>query len=253
MNMGIKEYWERSTPMSFGPEKWDYERKRAFRYGLQDYMHDAFAFGDWRGKKVLEVGCGSGIDAVEFARHGAMVTATDMTDNAVMLTSELAREAGWPVRVVQASALSLPFHDESFDCVYSYGVLHHVPEVEDALGEIRRLLGSGGTVLAMLYNRNSLLYAYSIIYRHGIREGLLLDGTCTERDLVARYSERIEGCPHTVAYTKDEAGELFSRWFRTVDVRVRYDVVDTDEQRKVKLGLDDRWELGWHLIVRATV
>jgi len=252
IGMGIKEYWERCTPMSFMREGWSYEQKREFRYSLQDYMGEAFRFGDWAGREVLEVGCGSGVDALEFARHGAIVTATDITDNAINLTRDLATEAGFPIKVVQASALGLPFRDASFDCVYSYGVLHHIPDVEKALNEIRRLLRHGGTVLAMLYNRNSLLYAYSIIYRHGVRERLLLDGICTEQELVARYSERVEGCPYTRAYTKEEAKELFSRWFDDVHIAVRYNVVDTDVDRKVRLGLDDRWELGWHLVVRAT-
>ena len=64
----IKEYWEGATPMNFTDEKWSYKRKRAFRYELQDYMHGTFGFENWKGKKVLEVGCGSGIDAIEFAR-----------------------------------------------------------------------------------------------------------------------------------------------------------------------------------------
>jgi ubiquinone/menaquinone biosynthesis C-methylase UbiE len=248
----IKDYWEKCTPMSFVDEKWSYEQKREFRYGLQDYMHESFRFGDWAGKKVLEIGCGSGVDALEFARHGAIVTATDMTDNAVNLTGELAKEAGLSVEVVQASAASLPFSNASFDCVYSYGVLHHIPDVEVALGEIKRVLKDGGTLMAMLYNRSSLLYAYSIIYRHGIVDRLLLDSICTESELVSRYSERIEGCPYTKAYTKEEAKAFFSRWFRAVEITVRYNVIDAVEQRKVKTGLDDKWELGWHLVVRAT-
>jgi ubiquinone/menaquinone biosynthesis C-methylase UbiE len=250
-DIAIKEYWERCTPMSFAPEKWSYERKREFRYSLQDYMHEVFRFSEWKGKKVLEIGCGSGVDAAEFARNGAIVTATDLTRNAVNLTADLARETGLNINAIQTSATCLPFPDSSFDCVYSFGVLHHIPDIEAVLSEIRRVLKKGGMLMAMLYNRDSLLYAYSIIYRHGIRGGLLLNGDCTEQQLVSRYSERNEGCPYTKAYTKVEAKDLFSKYFDNVEVTTRYNVIDTDEQRKIKLGLDDRWELGWHLVVKV--
>lgn len=252
MQNSIREYWETSTPMCFKPEGWSYESKRSFRYALQDYMHDEFGYAEWAGKQVLEVGCGAGIDTLEFTRNGAVVTATDITDNAVKTTAELAIEAVLPVTLVKASALALPFHDGSFDCVYSYGVLHHIPDVECALNEITRVLKDDGKLLAMLYNRNSLLYAYSIIYRHGLKEGLLTTSVCTEQDLMSRYSERHEGCPYSRAYTKEETEDLFSKWFGDVNVCVRYNVVDTDIERKVKLELDDRYELGWHLVVVAT-
>ena len=74
---------------------------------------------------------------------------------------------------------------------------------------------------------------------------------CSETELVSRYSERIEGCPYTKAYTREEAKVFFSEWFRDVDVTVRYNVIDTAAERKVKTCLDDKWELGWHLIVKA--
>jgi 2-polyprenyl-3-methyl-5-hydroxy-6-metoxy-1,4-benzoquinol methylase len=252
----IKNYWELATPMGFVKERWGYERKRAFRYELQDYMHEAFGFDKWGGKKVLEIGCGSGIDSMEFARNGALVTATDITDRAIMLTRALAKELGLPVEVMQAPADNLPFENETFDVVYCYGVLHHIPDADRATAEIHRVLKPGGTVMVMLYHKNSLLYAYSIIYLHGIRErwllGSLLGNTLlTENELTARYSERIEGCPYTRAYTKEEARELFERWFLDVQISVHYNVIDMPEQRKVKLVVDDNWELGWHLIIKG--
>jgi ubiquinone/menaquinone biosynthesis C-methylase UbiE len=247
----IKDYWEKSTPMSFGPEKWSYEKKRQFRYSLQDYMHDAFGFDEFSGKSMLEIGSGSGIDALEFARNGAKVTAIDFTDNAVTLTKELAQEAGLSVDISRGDARKLNFADDSFDCVYSYGVLHHIPDVNRALSEIRRVLKPGGRLMAMVYNKDSLLYAYSIIYLHGIKERMLLDGGCSEDDLVARYSERNEGCPYTRAYTKEEAKEEFGRFFEDVEVGVHYPVIDMPEKRKIKVTIQAENELGWHIVVKG--
>jgi len=151
--------------MSFSPEKWDYETKRKFRYELQDYMHSVFEFDTWGGRTVLEMGCGSGIDAVEFARNGAAVVAIDITDNAVELTRELAREAGQDILVMKVLGDAIPLQNERFDCVYSYGVLHHIPDVDSVLKETYRLLKPGGVIMAMLYHRDSILWAYSILKR----------------------------------------------------------------------------------------
>jgi len=245
----IMHYWEQSTPMSFVPEKLSYEEKRRFRYSLQDYMHDAFRFADFSGKLVLEVGSGAGIDSAEFARNGAKVISTDLTQTATELARDLLKENGLPPVVIQADAMALPFKDETFDCVYCFGVLHHIPEVETALAETHRVLKSGGRVMAMLYHRDSLLYAYSIIYWRGIKEGML--GTLTPEQLVSRYSERNEGCPYTRVYSKDEARNLFSPWFKQITTEVHYNVIDLPEQRKVKVDIADTYELGWHLIVKA--
>ncbi len=246
----IEEYWNKATPMVFGREKWAYEKKRKFRYDLQNYMHDFYRFEEWYGKSVLDAGCGSGIDAMEFARNGAVVTAIDLTENAVEVTKALAEEASFPIKVHKASALGLPFSPASFDCVYSFGVLHHIPDADRALGEIVRVLKPGGTFLGMLYNTDSLLYAYSIIYRHGVRDLGLTDRT--PQELAEYYSERIEGCPYTRTYTKKQAEELLSRRFTDIEIAVLYNVIDTDGVRKVKLGVDNKYELGWHLAIRAT-
>jgi ubiquinone/menaquinone biosynthesis C-methylase UbiE len=247
----IKQYWEKSTPMSFGPEKWSYEKKRQFRYSLQDYMHKAFGFEEFAGKSVLEIGCGAGIDSLEFARNGAKVTSIDFTDNAVTLTKELAKEAGFSLDVSRGDAKKLSFADNTFDCVYSYGVLHHIPDINRALKEIHRVLKPGGKLMAMVYHKDSLLYAYSIIFLHGIKEQMLVNGASSEEQLVARYSERNEGCPYTKAYTKDSAREEFGRFFDNIDVSIHYPVIDMPEQRKVKITIDATNELGWHLVVKG--
>ena len=239
----IRNYWNKATPMSFAPEGWTYEEKREFRYTLQSYMYETIRFGDWRDKKVLEFGCGSGIDALEFARNGANVTAVDITYNAINLTEALSQEAGVPIKVVQIDE-ALPFPNETFDLVYSFGVLHHIPNVERTLTEIHRVLKLDGTIIAMLYNKDSLLYAYSIVWLHR-------NGGLSEEELTRKYSERIENCPYTRVYTKSEAKKLFEKYFTDVTVTVRYNAIDLPQKRKIKLGIDDEYELGWHLIARG--
>jgi ubiquinone/menaquinone biosynthesis C-methylase UbiE len=241
----IKQYWEKATPMQFKDEKWSYEKRRQFRYELQDYMHDAIGFDKYKGKRVLEVGCGSGIDLLEFARNGAICYGIDLTENAINMTLESAKQTHKTVIVSRASATSIPYDNAFFDTVWSFGVLHHIPEIEIALGEIKRVLKPDGEVIAMLYNKDSLLYAYSIYHLHK-------DNGIPEEKLASQFSERIEGCPYTKVYSREEAISLFSKYFRNVEVKTYYNVVDTPEQRKVKLDGDlDHYGFGWHHIVKA--
>lgn len=249
----IEEYWNKSTPMSFANEQWTYEQKREFRYKLQDYMQRQFQFDQWRGKKVLEIGCGSGIDAVEFARNGAIVTPTDLTQNAVDLTNKLFVEVGIKPCALKVDACRLPFEDESYDCVYSFGVLHHVMDIDFALSEIRRVLKPNGKFMGMVYHYDSLLMAYSIVFNH--MDELIGDcGAWTINQLISKYSERNLGCPYTRAFDVDVAGEIFSHYFMDVTVDVEYNVIDMPDRRKVKFKLLDYPEknkLGWHLIVKG--
>ena len=245
----IRDFWEQGPPMGFIGEKLSYEEKRKFRYSLQDYQHAIFEFNKYRGKKVLDLGCGGGIDSAEFARNGAIVTGVDFSGTSVQTTQELFKEAGLTINTMQADATNLPFKNNEFDCVYSFGVLHHIPAVDKALAEIKRVLKPGGKVMAMLYHRNSLLYGYSIIYLRGIREKQLEKLSTDE--LLAKYSERKEDNPYTRVYTKDEALELFSKYFKECNAAVRYNVIDLPEQRKVKVDVSDKYELGWHLVIKG--
>jgi ubiquinone/menaquinone biosynthesis C-methylase UbiE len=245
----IRDFWEQGPPMGFIGEKLTYEGKRQFRYSLQDYMHAIFEFEKFAGKKVLDLGCGGGIDSAEFARNGAIVVSADFSQIAMETTRNLLKEANLPAQVIQADATALIFEDNTFDCVYSFGVLHHIPHVEKALAEIKRVLKPGGTVMAMLYHRDSLLYGFSIVYLRGIGEKQL--EKLTEEELLAKYSERKEDNPYTRVYTKAEAIDLFSKYFTSCTVEVRYNVIDLPEQRKVKVNVPDKYELGWHLIIKA--
>jgi ubiquinone/menaquinone biosynthesis C-methylase UbiE len=193
---------------------------------------------------VLEIGSGGGIDSAEFGKHGAEVVSLDFTETGSKATNQLLRDASVPANVVRSSALRLPFEEKCFDCVYSFGVLHHIPEIKEVLKETHRVLKPKGEIICMLYNKKSILYAYSILYLHR-------DEGIAEKELVGMYSERVLGCPYTRAYTKQEVLELFGEHFEGIETKVKYNVIDLPDRRKFKLNLPDEYELGWHIIVKA--
>jgi SAM-dependent methyltransferase len=222
---------------------------RKGRYELHDYLYSTFELDMFRGKRVLSIGCGAGIDEIEMAKNGAYVWATDPSDQSLELTRKNADEAGVYLRIEKQDATKLPYHDGFFDHVYAFGVLHHIPRVDDALREIHRVLKKNGTAYAMLYHRDSLLYNYSILYLRGVKEGWFEKGL-TEEEVLSRFSEGKEGCPYTRAYTLDEADWLFLKnglypYYKGIS----YNVVDELEQRKVKFYGPPY--LGWHLVVKA--
>jgi ubiquinone/menaquinone biosynthesis C-methylase UbiE len=115
-------------------------------------LYEIVPFSTTEGLDVLEIGCGLGTDAVEFAKSGARYTGIDLTEPAVNLTREKLKAYGLPGCTRQADAEELPFPDESFDVVYSWGVIHHTPDTERCVAEIRRVLRPGGKLMLMLYH-----------------------------------------------------------------------------------------------------
>jgi len=238
------EYWERTVPWTFKGERKTYLERRRLRYELQDYMLEAIPFGSFKGKRVLEVGSGSGIDSAEFGRNSAEVISLDFTETGTTATRDTLNEAGVASSVVRAAAQSLPFRDGAFDCVYSFGVLHHIPDASRIVGEISRVMTPDGDFICMLYNKNSLLYAYSVLFLHR-------DEDLGEEELLSKYSERVEMCPYTKAYTKKDVQDLLEDRFGAISTSIHYNVIDTATERKVKARVPDSLELGWHIIVEA--
>jgi ubiquinone/menaquinone biosynthesis C-methylase UbiE len=101
---------------------------------------------------VLEVGCGQGPLVNHLPQFGASIVGLDMSDASLRRAAEGVRELGnHSVRLLQGDAERLPFADHSFDSVVSFGVLHHTPDTDGAIQEVRRVLKPGGTAIVMLY------------------------------------------------------------------------------------------------------
>lgn len=103
-----------------------------------------FPYAKYRGARVLEVGCGMGTMAMNWARQGARVVASDLNPVAAAQTRRRLQLFDLPTRVLQTDGGSLPFRDSTFDYVYSWGVLHHSPKLDASIAELLRVLRSGG-------------------------------------------------------------------------------------------------------------
>lgn len=131
--------------------------------GQSPFMRNELDWTMFDGLEVLDIGCGSGALATRIAKHGARVTAVDLTQTAVDLTKKNAAAQDLDVEVIRCDVEKLPIGADRFDFVFSWGVLHHTETFENALKEVHRVLRPGGRSLIMVYYRNSVVY-----YLHGL-------------------------------------------------------------------------------------
>ncbi|HVF88473.1 MAG TPA: class I SAM-dependent methyltransferase [Blastocatellia bacterium] len=228
------------------------------RYRYQVYapwMKEIIGFDRYRGKRLLEVGCGTGTDLLQFARGGALVTGLDLTPRSLEIARRRFDLYGMAGEFANGDAENLSFPDETFDVVYSFGVIHHTPDTERAACEIHRVLRKGGQAIVMLYNRSSLYYWAGLMLKRGLfRAELLRDSPA---GIMSRYVEHSEtgGRPLVKAYTREEAFRLF-RHFSRCEVHV-------NQLTRAELGPGGRLlpeeafrklarTFGWNLIIKAT-
>lgn len=176
----VKKFWNSNPCQSDLSEAED--RRRYFeeisrnRFGKREWhVPTVAAFGAYRGKDVLEIGCSIATDGLEFAKNGANYTGVDLTPNAIEMARERFKLFGMPGRFELANAEEwIPFDTASFDHVYSFGVIHHSPVPQRIVNEIRRVLRPGGTFTVMLYNRSSINYYVEIMFLRKLFRYLLL-------------------------------------------------------------------------------
>jgi SAM-dependent methyltransferase len=125
-------------------------------------------FNGFAGRRVLEVGCGAGVDLVRFARGGAIVTGVDVAGSAIDLARRNAIQQGLSARLCVADGERLPFADSAFDFVYAHGVVQYTPDDRALVDECRRVLVPGGTAFFQVYNRISWLNGLSTVMKVGL-------------------------------------------------------------------------------------
>ena len=264
----VQGYWDR-RPCNI--------RHSAKEVGTEEYFNEvewrkyfvephipAFAdFERWRGKKVLEIGCGIGTDTINFARHGATVTAVDLSEKSLEVAQRRAEVFGLQdhIRFYRANAEELRSYVplEKYDLIYSFGVIHHTPHPGRVLDQLRHYAHTGTTVKIMVYHRRSWKVLW-ILFAYGQGKFWKL------RKLIADYSEAETGCPVTYSYSRSEGRQwLEAHGLQVTDVRVShifpYKIPEYKEYRYKKVWYF-RWlpgpvfhalerAFGWHLCLTA--
>ena len=210
----VRKFWDQA---SCGEDLYlDYANKDGYlshskaRYRLEGWMIFPFAdFSHSNGKSVLEIGVGLGADHQQFAQSGAVLTGLDLTQRAVGHTRRRLEAFGLHSSLSIGDAENLPFPDESFDVVYSWGVLHHSPDPQKAVDEAYRVLRYGGVARIMIYHKWSVV-GFMLWLRYGVMSMKPF------RSLEEIYSRHLES-PGTKAYSHSEARRLFHD-FAYVDI-----------------------------------
>jgi SAM-dependent methyltransferase len=225
---GVKNASSQLQAMAFHKEVEEY------RYNLEYHIPLVCEFDEHQNERVLEVGCGIGTDGRQFADGGANYCGLDLSPRSVRLTQESFRLFNLTGDFVNSDAEQLPFQDESFDLIYSHGVLHHTPNTHQAIAEIHRVLNKSGKTIIMLYSRQSLHYWLGAmvvgrlrlasirrrIGRHAFNKMVGLGADHHGRlpnNVVVNNSTDGVGNPLSKMYTRTEIQELFSD-FRQVNV-----------------------------------
>jgi ubiquinone/menaquinone biosynthesis C-methylase UbiE len=171
----VHDFWDREscgTNVTDQPKfsRAYFDEIEAYRYQVEPEIPEFAQFPDGDGKRVLEVGIGAGTDFLQWVRGGARVIGMDYTREAIKNVSHRLTVYEEEAPLLQADAENLPFCKNSFDLVYSWGVIHHTPGTWKALDEIIRLVRPGGRVKLMLYNRHSVC-ALAVWIRYALFAG----------------------------------------------------------------------------------
>jgi 2-polyprenyl-3-methyl-5-hydroxy-6-metoxy-1,4-benzoquinol methylase len=262
----VRDFWNavpcniRHSTKSVGSREYFDEVERR-KYFVEPHIPGFADFPKWAGRRVLEIGCGIGTDTVNFARAGARVTAVELSDESAALARQRLDVFGLADRVTihvgNAEELPKILEPQTFDLIYSFGVIHHSPHPRRIVEHLRNYMTPQSELRLMVYARVSYKL-FAIMREEGIWDMARID------ELIARRSEAQTGCPVTYTYCDDTLRELLAG-FDLAEVRKAHIFTwDIDSYTRHEYRKAEEWanvsdaelsrlerELGWHLLIRA--
>jgi SAM-dependent methyltransferase len=225
------------------------------RYEAQPWQRSLFRFDDFAERRVLEIGVGLGTDLVQFAKAGALCHGVDITDRHLELTARNFALRGLPVDLMRCDATRIDHPDAFFDVVYSFGVIHHIPDAPAAVREIERVLKPGGRCLVALYHKGSFFHLYMVLVRGLLLGRLFRLGYDGLMATVEAGADGIGTKPYVKVYSRREVRALFAS-FRIDRIAVRQVEIGRFKERLVGRVVGPLLRalepvLGWYVICDA--
>jgi SAM-dependent methyltransferase len=222
-------------------ERSEFEGHGRARYQLEPHIFDFAGFTSGRGLRVLEVGVGMGADYQQWLEAGAIATGVDLSTASLEQARRRCELAGLAPDLDLADAEKLPFGSNSFDVVYSYGVMHHSPDTAKCMSEAWRVLKPGGEARIMLYHHISLT-GIMLWLRFGLWRGQSIR-QCVYQNLES---------PGTKTFTRSEVFELM-RDFENVSIDQVFSPGDLLLHRPSSRFSGGAYPVLWKLFPRALV
>jgi 2-polyprenyl-3-methyl-5-hydroxy-6-metoxy-1,4-benzoquinol methylase len=257
----VREYWNRRpcnirhSSAEFGTELY-FNQCEEKKYRVEPHIPGFANFAAWKGKRVLEIGCGIGTDSINFARAGADLTIVELSEESLKLCKKRFEVFGLQCNFYLGSAEDLdtllPKDIAPFDLIYSFGVIHHTPHPERVVAHCRRLVKEDGEVRIMVYSKISWKLFW--VMRENNNWDFARAG-----HIIAENSEAQFGSPVTYTYTFDEVRELMSG-FEVTDIwKDHIFCWEIEPYKRHEYILEEAWrgvdpkfframekELGWH-------
>lgn len=205
----VKEFWNHSACgehlYMIGEDlKSQFNNQLEERYRLEPMILEFVDFPHWKQKQVLEIGVGLGADHQLFASNGALLYGCDLTERAIIYTKQRLELFHLHSNLEVADANQLPYQNDIFELVYSWGVIHHSPGIELSIKEIHRVLKPGGMGKVMIYQKYSIV-GFMLWIRYALFSGR---PWLSMNEIYSRHMES----PGTKAYTIKQAKKLFGNF-----------------------------------------